>query len=423
MRRSEVEQLQRNLVVFGYDLGRSGSEGDGVDGYFGGETRRAIERLGREIRPLFDAPGEPSKRLLQLIDLLADGGWNATPSPGTVADEPPRHSARLAYQDTLLIRDSPQADLVREAQRHLRQLGYLRRGIDGLFGEGTGRAVRALQFDLLYTDDTTAGAPVSVRDHNRGRVSEATGRIDPETAACIRDLLDDPRFILLPSSQDPEAENARIDAFTTNLVPLPFLQAILRQESGLKHFEVPTDGDEDHFIVVGLDTNDASHPEHVTSRGQYTLFHHPPVQAEVDGFMGDVAANLRKAAEELREKFDRFVAGRTGGTRADDRLNEVGTGPLRLCQYAPTDPRYLTDCRRCVREAGHRDIVAGETPWHPGTAKRYQTTPYHPERRLEGVPIRANMACDWPYAIRRYNGSGVNSYWYQAKVLLEVQRG
>ncbi|MFQ5804685.1 MAG: peptidoglycan-binding protein, partial [Candidatus Methylomirabilales bacterium] len=282
MRRSEVEQLQRNLVALGYDLGKSGEDRDGVDGYFGGKTRMAIERLGREIRALFDTPGEPSKRLLQLIDLLADAGWNATPPAASVAAAPPRHPVRLSYQDTPLIRNSPQRDLVREAQRHLRQLGYLRRGIDGLFGGGTERAVRALQFDLLYADDTSAGALVPIQGYNRGRVRDITGRIDPETAACIRDMLDDPRFVLLPSSRDPAAENARIDAFTSDLVPMPFLRAILRQESGLKHFEVPTDRNEDRFIVLGLDTNDEGHPEHVTSRGygvgQYTLFHHPPTQ-------------------------------------------------------------------------------------------------------------------------------------------------
>jgi len=31
-----------------------------------------------------------------------------------------------------------------------------------------------------------------------------------------------------------------------------------------------------------------------------------------------------------------------------------------------------------------------------------------------------NIPCDWPYAVRRYNGSGLNSYHYQAKILLNV---
>jgi hypothetical protein len=33
------------------------------------------------------------------------------------------------------------------------------------------------------------------------------------------------------------------------------------------------------------------------------------------------------------------------------------------------------------------------------------------------VPDRAALGCDWPYAVRRYNGSGVDSYHYQFQVL------
>ena len=426
MLRADVEHLQRALVALGYDLGTSGPDGNGVDGYFGARTRAALARLGRDLRALFDAPGEPPPRLLRLVEALAEVGWTATPAPAGAVSAPPRPPGRLAYADTLLERGSPQQDLVREAQRHLRQLGYLRRGLDGVFGAGTERAVRALQFDLLHTDDTP-GAPVALQRSNQGRVRTVTGRLNAETAACIHDLLSDPACALLPLSDDPATDNVRIDAFVTDRVPFPFLRAILEQESGLKHFEVPTARDADNFIVLGLDTNDAGHPEHLTSRrygvGQVTLFHHPPTPAEVDDLMRDVTANLRAAAEELRDKFDHFVVGRTSGTRADDRLAEVGTGPVRLCKYAPSDPRYLTDCRRCLQEADQDDIVASDTPWYAGAARCYEPTQYHHVQRLEAVPRRAQIGCDWPYAVRRYNGSGVNSYWYQAKVLRHVQHG
>jgi hypothetical protein len=39
------------------------------------------------------------------------------------------------------------------------------------------------------------------------------------------------------------------------------------------------------------------------------------------------------------------------------------------------------------------------------------------------VPDRKQFGCDWPYAARRYNGSGVNSYHYQAQVLLRILNG
>ena len=38
---------------------------------------------------------------------------------------------------------------IRDLQRHLRALGYLRRGIDGAFGGGTEGTVKGLQHDLL----------------------------------------------------------------------------------------------------------------------------------------------------------------------------------------------------------------------------------------------------------------------------------
>jgi peptidoglycan hydrolase-like protein with peptidoglycan-binding domain len=425
MTKSEIEQLQKNLVALGYDLGRSGENRDGADGFFGNKTRTAIDQLGREINVLFEAPGEPSTRLMELIDLLADADWHEIQGAADTDAEPISRQVQLPYLNTPLSRSNAPTELAKAAQRHLRQLGYLKRGIDGAFGRGTERAVRSLQFDLLYTDDRSKGAPVSIQGYNQSRVARITGRIDDGTAECIQEMLNDPRFPLLPSSPNPAAENAKINALTSDLVPMPYLRQILRQESDLRQFEVPSGKDEDSFIVIGLDQNDSVNSDHITSRGygagQYTLFHHPPTPAEVSDFMLDIAANVKKAAEELRGKFDKYVNGRTGGTRADDRIAEFGGGALRVCKYAPDDPRHLTDCRQCMLDAGETDIVADQTPFHQGTSSRYHTTQYHKTTRLKEVPIRANVGCDWPYAIRRYNGSGVNSYWYQSKVLLRIK--
>jgi hypothetical protein len=126
-----------------------------------------------------------------------------------------------------------------------------------------------------------------------------------------------------------------------------------------------------------------------------TLFHHPPSKAEFEGLLADPAGNLRAAIGLLREKFDQFVNGATTATRADDRVAEIGTGPLRLCRYAPEDPRHMAACRECVAAAGLQD----------------------------GVPNRARVGCDWPYAVRRYNGSGPQSYQYQARVLGRLLNG
>ena len=164
----------------------------------------------------------------------------------------------------------------------------------------------------------------------------------------------------------------------------------------------------------------------MTSRGygvgQYTLFHHPPSTEEVQDFMTDVGRNLQKAADELREKFDDFVNGSTGGTRADDRIAEHDTVPLRVWKHADDDPRFMTDCKACARAAGETDIQPGVTPYYPGSRGTYRSTQYYNFDTLDfsGVPTRANFDCDWPYAVRRYNGSGPNSYSYQALVLKKL---
>lgn len=163
---------------------------------------------------------------------------------------------------------------IKDLQRDLRQLGYLKTGIDGVFGPGTAGAVKALQHDLLTNDGRSRGgdgnAPVRILDYNHGRVVQATGVFDQPLGECMADMLDDPRFPKLPFTSDPAAENRKalvaLAALPSLEVPLPFLLAVLAQESDLCHFCVPTHKNDDNFIVVGLDTN-ASEKHIITSRG------------------------------------------------------------------------------------------------------------------------------------------------------------
>jgi hypothetical protein len=323
---------------------------------------------------------------------------------------------------------------IRDLQRDLRELGYLKKGIDGRFGPATELAVRALQWDLLHNDGRSTGgdgnAPVRLLDFNRGRVVGVSGTLDQGLAGCIADMVADADFPHLPKANDPRAENARILTVMKELssaqVPIPYVIAIVQQESGLKHFNEPSRNDEDTYITVGLDTN-ASAKHIITSRGygagQYTLFHHPPRKEEIDEFMLDVEKNLQKAMGELREKFDHFVNGAMSGTRADDRLAEYGGGRLRSCKHRTDDPRYLKDCRQCMVDAGQISIREGMTPLYKGSKFRFVPTEYYRRADYESVPIRRNIPCDWPYAVRRYNGAGINSYHYQVKVLRNVLVG
>jgi peptidoglycan hydrolase-like protein with peptidoglycan-binding domain len=322
---------------------------------------------------------------------------------------------------------------IRDLQRDLRALGYLKRGIDGNFASGTERAVRALQHDLLHNDGSSTGtdgsAAIAVREFNASRVTAVTGEVDQAMVECISALLDEPRIGRLPSSADPRADNRRIvdviRSMVSSLVPTPFLVAILEQESGLRHFNEPKPGDEDTFITVGLDARTPD-SEVITSRGygagQFTLFHHPARPEEVTAFMTSPTGNLQRAIRELRDKFDGFVNGPS--SRADDRIAEAGTVPLRECRFGTGESARFVECRSCALNAGVVTIVEDVTPVFTASPLIFHSTANYnmPASRAvyADVPRRAGIECDWPYAARRYNGGGIDSYHYQVRILKHV---
>lgn len=157
-----------------------------------------------------------------------------------------------------------------------------------------------------------------------------------------------------------------------------------------------------------------NHPwKRIRGAGQYTLLHHPPRKKEVEDFMLDVEKNLNKAIWELKYKFDHFVNGNITGTRADDRIAEYGEGPLRMCKYPAGDWKYMKDCKQCMIDAGQQNIREGVTGFYRGSKHTFQPTQYYKKADYNAVPIRKNVACDWSYAARRFNGAGINSYHYQ----------
>src|SRR3954466_4776635 len=117
---------------------------------------------------------------------------------------------QLSYRQTGLVlkigAGMATAAQVRDLQRDLRRLGYLKSGIDGNFGSGTARAVRALQNDLLTNDGKSragdGAAPVRMIDFNRG-VTAVTGEADQALVESISAVLDNPSVPALPSSADP----------------------------------------------------------------------------------------------------------------------------------------------------------------------------------------------------------------------------
>ena len=330
----------------------------------------------------------------------------------------------------LLAQGSGNSAAVKALQHDLRALGYLYQGIDGDFGGGTGAAVRALTWDLLNNNGASTQndgpAPVAMSSFNLGAAPQVTDSVDPTLANCIAGLMANDSVTKLPSSDDAVAANTTameaLRAMLGTKAPPPFMAAMVRQESSGQHFRVPTARDEDNFVVVGLDRNNDAAPDAITSRGyglgQYTIFHHPPRPDEVTDFVLDPVRNVGKAFGELRQKFDKWVAGSVDV--ADDRTSEHPLlTNLRLCRFAPDDKRFLHDCKNCAAEAHKLEIERG-TPCYPGASFGYQPTQYYLSAVYQGVPDRADFLCDWPYAARRYNGSGVNSFHYQTRILLNL---
>jgi len=332
----------------------------------------------------------------------------------------------------LTLRIGMNTPAVKDLQRDLRRLGYLRSGIDGAFGPGTESAVKALQLDLTQNEGKdaqgTTRAPVAVRDFNTTGMTAGDGIVTQPLVACIVKMLDAPEFPKLPSSPQPQAENATIYPALKQIpaleVPLPFLVAILEQESGFQHYR-----NDDTFVLVGFDTNDKTNPARITSRGygvgQYTFFHHPLTQHEIDTCVRDVAQNVRRSIEMLLEKFTGFVVGPSdiADDHAAEHPQEHAAKKLRICRCANGDPLRMKDCQSCLKRVKTCTIKANQTPWFPGSSHTYTTTPYHPNPAYRNVPVRAEIPCDWPYAVRRYNGSGINSFHYQTQILLRVLAG
>lgn len=336
-----------------------------------------------------------------------------------------------AVAGLVLSQSSVFSSQVQELQQDLRSLGYGRGPIDGIFGPGTANVVEALQFDLMNNDGSSSqndgSAPVAVKSYNNGSVTALTGVVDQGLVACIGAMLADPAFPKLPASSNPAGDNQSAIAAVTSLasppVPIPFLMAILMQESACMHYQVPGGANIDNCVTIGLDRNNKAVPAAITSRGfgigQYTLFHHPPTADEVAGVIADPAKNVQQTVSVLNGKYNNDVNGSTPDTQADDRIAEVGAGALRSCQYQPGDSRHMADCANCLASATLANIIAGVTPVYAGSQLTYGKTQYH-LGSYQNVPVRANIPCDWPYAVRRYNGGGVDSYDYQAEVLLRV---
>jgi peptidoglycan hydrolase-like protein with peptidoglycan-binding domain len=118
-------------------------------------------------------------------------------------------------------------------------------------------------------------------------------------------------------------------------------------------------------------------------------------RAGIDGRFGDGTGRAVRALQ-----YDLLTAERHGSD---------GDAPVALLRARRSSPY-------------DRLLSMPGAPLYRGAPETPHPTRYHPETSYTRVPERATLGCDWPYAVRRYNGSGVDSYHYQYQVLGRLTR-
>jgi hypothetical protein len=264
------------------------------------------------------------------------------------------------------------------------------------------------------------------RDWNQGRIKKVTGIVDKNLVQIIQSMLEasDEEFFKVPYTKTRKEINQKAiqllnqqeDKIISQGVPPTFIKAILKQETGMAHYDI------DGFVYVGCDETSPTYvyKSRGWGMGQYTITHHPPTIKEAEEFINNPVNNIAKVVKELKEKFDLYIVSNSPAQRADERMGFLresskhkyiigksrGNSPLIACKYEKSSPKYMKDCINCVKNARREDEWYGDLRWHKSSHKN--------------VPVWSDIPCDWPVAVRRYNGSGPNSFAYRAEILWHI---
>lgn len=75
----DVKNLQRRLKELGYNLGTTGSNGDGVDGNYGGMTSNAVEKFQRKVfKSYLEWDGQAGKKTVEALNNAGGGTYTPT---------------------------------------------------------------------------------------------------------------------------------------------------------------------------------------------------------------------------------------------------------------------------------------------------------------------------------------------------------
>jgi len=275
------------------------------------------------------------------------------------------------------------------------------------FNSKLSSAVKSLKWELINN-----------RSLSRfGNYSAVNDTVTNALVVTMESMVQDPEIGVVYGTKDYEGANSkvelRIKGFSSEEFPQPLMGAILYEETGLRWFRP------DGYPTIGLDFNDKSNPERITSRGffvsQRTLFKYPVDQSRIDS-MDSLDEDLNFFSRHLENKYKKYIVSSKPSVRDDLRLESFSKSELRGCKYSPDDSKYMIDCKNCVEGLKRRDYPLG-VRLAKGSSWKLRKTRYHKRDGYKNMPDFKEFPCDYLFAIRRYNGGGINSFHYLMQVL------
>jgi peptidoglycan hydrolase-like protein with peptidoglycan-binding domain len=152
-RGSSVVDIQRRLILLGFDLGKGGA-----DGSFGPKTEKAVKEFQKQS----------NLNVTGVVDSLT---WHE------LVEATYKLGDRVLYLRSPLFKGAD----VTQLQLWLNKLGFNTGHIDGIFGEATERAVREFQRNVGLVTDGIVGASTVAALHNlRNILEKETSRVFPD---------------------------------------------------------------------------------------------------------------------------------------------------------------------------------------------------------------------------------------------------
>lgn len=275
------------------------------------------------------------------------------------------------------------------------------------------KGIKALQFELRNNPSLS----------HFGYEGKIDGVESPELLNIVEKMWEDPSIPVVSKVNNPDQANDQISSIMktslSKVFPNPLALAVLKQETHWKWFR------SDGYPTVGLDFNNKSQPYVITSRGlflsQRTIFNYPFPQESLDSF-DSVSEDLKFVINALDLKYKRYVVSADVRARDDLRFKSFGDQPLRGCKYEQSDERFMKDCKNCVWSGKLKDYKEGKSLIDVPGKWVLKPSIYHRNKDYLGYPDYEDFPCDYVYAIRRYNGSGVNSFHYLMRVLDHLRK-